>query len=503
MAETVISLQQALAVLGITSECILPALDLLTSNCIAYHPVSALSLRMRVPRDQVVALLEPLENRLVEATDRQGERAYCFAPVSTELKGYVDTLLASYRTEREQLRESLSQQLEIQNLRDKLEFNQDLMHTILYNVGEILIIDLEGTVLATSGFVQQRLGIEKGSSHALLVTVLTFDPLDESIEKSDIVIDGTYLECRLSDFISRGKRIGRNLSIKDVTEERKLQEAREMYERSRKQLFSIIAHELQNPSLGLQSFLQDTLDLIDRLLVSGKIPEFEQDILALKEDVYLNQRGQTLLNRVIGDIFDYVKLQRGQMRFTIEQDVSVDYLIALCSMQCQPLCDRKGIRLITPPDGCFSDLPVLVGDSTRLAQVLNNLVKNAVKFTPPHGEIRLEVRINEAVPTSINETESFVCIAITDTGRGMTDKEMDMIFKEYRGSESDGMGLGLMIADLIVKAHGGHITIQSEPGRGSAFHILLPVNLAAHSPHGSAPRRFSQNSLTGYLTERG
>lgn len=501
MSETVIGLQQSLAVLGITSESLLPALDLLSCNRIAYHSLSTLSLRMRVPRDQVAVLLKPLENRIVAATDHLGERAYCFAPVSTELKGYVDTLLASYQTERDQLRESLSQQLEIQNLRDKLEFNQDLMHTILCNVGEILIIDLEGNVLATSGFVRERLGIERGASHAHLVRIFPFDPLDESIEKSDIVIDGTYLECRLSDFVSRGKRIGRNLSIKDVTEERKLQESREMYERSRKQLFSMIAHELQNPALGLQSFLQDTLDLIDRLLVSGKIPEFEPEILALKEDVYLNQRGQTLLNRVIGDIFDYVKLQRGQMQFTVEQDVSVDYLIALCSMQCHPLCARKGIALITPPDGCYSDLPVLVGDSTRLAQVLNNLIKNAVKFTPPHGEIRLEVSTKVAVPPGTNETESFVCISITDTGRGMTDKEMDMIFKEYRGSESDGMGLGLMIADLIIKAHGGHITIQSELGKGSSFQILLPVTRAAHM--GSAPRRFLQNSLAGNLTEKG
>ena len=279
-------------------------------------------MRMHVPPDQVVTLLKPLETRLVETSDRQGERAYCFAPANQALAVYVDTLLASYRTEREQVRESLSQQVEIRNLRDKLEFSQDLMQTILHNVGEILIIDLDGNALATSGFVQERLGIQKGASHSVLAELLTFDPLDDSIDKCDIVLGGTYLECHLSDFVSRGKRIGRNLSIKDVTEERRLLEAREMYERSRKQLFSIIAHELQNPTTGLQRFLQDTLDLIDRLVVSGSIPEFEQDLLALKEDVYLNQRGQTLLNRVIGDIFDYVKLQRGQMRFTVERDVS-------------------------------------------------------------------------------------------------------------------------------------------------------------------------------------
>jgi signal transduction histidine kinase len=483
MAESVTTLQQALSFLGIESEVVLHALDVLSGNRIAYHPVSALALRMQVPPGRADALLKPLESQLVEAVERYGERAYCFAPATAEIEEHVDLLLKSYRTERDQLREILSQQTEIHHLREELAFSQDLMRTILHNVGEILIVDLDGSALAASAFVQERLGIRAGDGRRALAERLTFDPLDEHVEKRDIVLQGRYLECQISDFVSRGKRIGRNISIKDVTEERKLQEMREIYERSRKQLFSIIAHELQNPALGLQSFLQDTLDLIDQLLVSGKVPEFEPALVALKEDVYLNQRGQTLLNRVISDIFDYVKLQRGQMQFTIEPDVSVDYLVALCSMQCNPLCTRKNIRLIAPPDEVYERLPDLMGDSTRLVQVLNNLVKNAVKFTPPHGEIRLEVGTAEASRSDADGEQSYVCIAIADTGRGMTPEEKDMIFKEYRGSESDGMGLGLMIADLIIKAHGGRIDIESEPGKGSTFRILLPVAHAARPLH--------------------
>ena len=61
---------------------------------------------------------------------------------------------------------------------------------------------------------------------------------------------------------------------------------------------------------------------------------------------------------------------------------------------------------------------------------------------------------------------------------GMTEEEIDMIFKEYRGSESDGMGLGLMVSDLIVKAHGGRIDIESQVGQGSVFRVILPVSSA-------------------------
>lgn len=475
MSETVTMVQQALSLLGIESEAVVRALDVLASNHIIFHPVSALAVRMQVPPDEADALLKPHVSHLVEIDECHGESAYCLAPENQAMKDQIDILLASYRSEKEALRETLSQQSEIQRLREELDFSQDLMGTILNNVGEILIIDLDGTVMATSAFVEQTLGIHKGDRREILQACLAFDPLDHQVEKCDIQVQDIYLECRLSDFVSRGKTIGRNISIKDVTEERRHQEARKMYEKTRKRLFSIIAHELQNPALGLQSFLQDALDMIDRLLVSGKVRDFEQDLLALKEDVYLNQRGQTLLNRVIGDIFDYVKLQRGQMQFTIESDVSVDYLLALCSIQCTPLCKRKNIQLVTPPDNACDGFPELVGDSTRLVQVLNNLVKNAVKFTPAHGEIHLDVNLVEEPIPETDELRSFICINITDTGRGMTEDELDMIFKEYRGSQSDGMGLGLMISDLIVKAHGGRIDLTSELGKGSSFHMMLPV----------------------------
>ena len=463
-------MQHALSYLDIESESVIRAIDALSANRIAYHPLSTIALRMQMEPTDAAHTLRPYESRIIHGTEIHGERAYCFAPQDNETFVYVDALLTAYRFERNRLRETLSQQTEIQRLRDELEFSQDLMGTILNNVGEILIIDLNGTVLATSSFVEHTLGIRRGDTRTALQRCLTFDPFD-GVVTCDIQIQNRYLECHIAEFISREKVVGLNISISDVTEQRRLQQARELYERSRKQLFSIIAHELQNPALGLQSFLQDTLDMIDRILVSGKLPDLEQDLMALREDVYLNQRGQTLLNRVIGDIFDYVKLQRGQMQFTIESDVSVDYLIALCSMQCEPLCTRKGIRLVTPSDNVYDGLPELTGDSTRLVQVLNNLIKNAIKFTPAHGEIRLDVGMEEQTGP-----EEAICINIADTGRGMTEEEIDMIFKEYRGSESDGMGLGLMVADLIIKAHGGRIDIESRVGQGSVFHVILPVS---------------------------
>lgn len=474
-----ISLQQAFSFLGIDSESVIRAIDVVSANRLAYHPLSALALRMEMDPDQAEQELNRFHPLVLHAMERGGERSYCFAPQDGEVQAHVAALLAAYRSEREQLRETLGQQTEIRHLRDDLAFSQDLMRTILTNVGEILIVDLHGTVLAISAFAEHLLGLHRGDTRTTLRRRLTFDPFEDVPSSRAITIQDRCLECSVADFVSRGKVVGRNISVRDVTEERRLQRAREMYEKSRKQLFSIIAHELQNPALGLQSFLQDTLDMIDRILVSGKLSDLETELMSLKEDAYLNQRGQTLLNRVIGDIFDYVKLQRGQMQFKIESDVSVDYLIALCSAQCGPICVRKHIRLVTPSEQDYDGLPELVGDSTRLVQVLNNLVKNAIKFTPTHGEIRLGVDVVTAPQTVNGEGTQSVRLSVSDTGRGLTEEEKTMIFTEYRGAESEGMGLGLMISDLIVKAHGGRIDIESEVGTGSTFRVVLPVTSVA------------------------
>ena len=183
MSETGTMVQQALSLLRIESEAVVRALDVLASNHIIFHPVSALAVRMQVPPDEADALLKPHVSHLVEIDECHGESAYCLAPENQAMKDQIDILLASYRSEKEALRETLSQQSEIQRLREELDFSQDLMGTILNNVGEILIIDLDGTVMATSAFVEQTLGIYKGDRREILQACLAIDPLDHHVEK--------------------------------------------------------------------------------------------------------------------------------------------------------------------------------------------------------------------------------------------------------------------------------------------------------------------------------
>ena len=112
-------------------------------------------------------------------------------------------------------------------------------------------------------------------------------------------------------------------------------------------------------------------------------------------------------------------------------------------------------------------------DRDRIVQVLNNLIGNAVKFTPPQGKVTVAAQRDGA---------GWVQLSVADTGPGIPPEEADKIFDEFYqipqsgGPKTKGMGLGLTIAKKLVEKHGGKIWVQSEPAKGSTFFFTLPAN---------------------------
>jgi two-component system sensor histidine kinase BaeS len=116
------------------------------------------------------------------------------------------------------------------------------------------------------------------------------------------------------------------------------------------------------------------------------------------------------------------------------------------------------------------DLPIVKIDADRMAQALGNIVSNAVKFTPPGGNVSTGMRLEDGQ----------LFIEVADTGPGIPGDEKEKIFQPfYRGSHGrrivEGMGLGLSIARDIILAHGGEITLDSKPGAGTRFTLRLPA----------------------------
>ena len=142
----------------------------------------------------------------------------------------------------------------------------------------------------------------------------------------------------------------------------------------------------------------------------------------------------------------------------------------------EPVAVHSGTRLDTAiqPDVTVS------GDPGRLRQVVANLLDNALKFTPPGGHIRLAVEPRTSPPG--------VSVTVSDTGRGIAEKDLPHIFERYyRGDRSrsgDGIGLGLPLVRGIVQAHGGTVTVESRPGQGSVFLVFLPSGGRSCPPPG-------------------
>ncbi|OGQ75667.1 MAG: hypothetical protein A3G40_11355 [Deltaproteobacteria bacterium RIFCSPLOWO2_12_FULL_57_22] len=227
--------------------------------------------------------------------------------------------------------------------------------------------------------------------------------------------------------------------------------------RHKSQFLANMSHELRTP---LNAILGLTEMILDKIY--GEVPERIRSAL---EDVQAS--GRHLLG-LINDVLDLSKIEAGQMTLALHE-YSMREVVQAVSTAMQPLAAAKNLTLkVTIPP----DLPPGKGDQRRIAQVLMNLVGNAIKFAEA-GEVRVEVGISDG---------SFL-VSVSDTGPGIAPADQQRIFEEFQqvdGSSSrskGGTGLGLTIAKRIIEMHGGRIWVESKIGVGSTFMFTLPLQV--------------------------
>ena len=219
-----------------------------------------------------------------------------------------------------------------------------------------------------------------------------------------------------------------------------------------------MSHELRTP---LNAILGYTEMMVDGLY--GDLPEKAQTTL---ERVQSN--GKHLLG-LINDVLDLSKIEAGQLVLAAE-DYSVADMVSTVMAATESLAKTKNLALEA---NVAAGLPRGVADSRRLAQVLLNLVGNAIKFT---DEGKVEIR-------AVRADDNFE-ISVVDTGPGIAPADQAKIFEEFQQVDNTstrkkgGTGLGLSISRKIVELHGGRITVESEVGKGSTFKVTLPINAA-------------------------
>jgi signal transduction histidine kinase len=197
--------------------------------------------------------------------------------------------------------------------------------------------------------------------------------------------------------------------------------------------------------------------------IYGEAPEKMRTVL---ERVQTN--GKHLLG-LINDVLDLSKIEAGQLMLSLA-DYSLADLVQGVYVAVEPLAARKDLELTTK---VARGLPVGHGDERRLAQVLLNLVGDAIKFTEK-GEVAIKASCSDG---------SFR-LAVRDSGPGIAAADQAKIFEEFQQVDSaptrtkGGTGLGLAISKRIVEMHGGRFLVDSELGKGATFTIRLPVNAA-------------------------
>jgi GAF domain-containing protein/anti-sigma regulatory factor (Ser/Thr protein kinase) len=248
------------------------------------------------------------------------------------------------------------------------------------------------------------------------------------------------------------------LAIQNARLFREIEEkSREVAEASKhkSQFLANMSHELRTPLNAILGYTELILDSI-----YGEAPEKMRDVL---ERVQTN--GKHLLG-LINDVLDLSKIEAGQVTLSLS-DYSLADLVHGVYVAVEPLAAQKNLALTT---NIASGLPVGHGDERRLAQVLLNLVGNAIKFTDA-GEVAIEASCSG----------STFRMAVRDSGPGISVADQAKIFEEFQQVDNTltrakrGTGLGLAISKRIVEMHGGRILVESEVGKGATFTISLPV----------------------------
>jgi two-component system phosphate regulon sensor histidine kinase PhoR len=248
--------------------------------------------------------------------------------------------------------------------------------------------------------------------------------------------------------VSAAETSGAVIVLHDITELRKL-------ERVRRDFVANVSHELRTPLTAIQGFAET--------LLAGAIDDPQNRIRFLEIILEHSRR----LARLTDDLLKLSKMDADRLELEISR-LGVRQFVESCVETAQRPAGEKDLRISV---NLSNHLPDIAADRRRLAEVLQNLLDNAIQYTTPGGQIIL----------SASASASEVTFTVSDTGIGIPRADQPRIFERFyrvdaaRSREVGGTGLGLAIAKHLVEAHGGRIWVESEVGQGSRFYFTVPI----------------------------
>jgi PAS domain S-box-containing protein len=344
-------------------------------------------------------------------------------------------------------------------LRESEEKYRTLIESAL---DSIFLHDFEGNILEVNRTGAKRLGYTREELLRMRIQDILPedrrekfpDVIKELLEKKSIFFESEHLRrdgttypvevsAKLMEF--RGKKMVLAIS-RDVTQRKQMEQKILISEKlaSLGMLAAGIAHELNNPLNNIYLLAQ----LIKEDMQAGKAKEEDVDMIL--------QQVQRASNIIRG------LLEFSREGFVNFEEVDINAAIEETLGFLGNIIERHRVRVVKK----LEKVPKVAGDKTMLQQVLVNLITNACHAMPRGGEIRITTRKRNGI----------VEIQISDTGVGIKKEHLSRIFDPFfTTKEKNGTGLGLAVSHSIIRRHGGEISVESEPGKGSTFRILLPT----------------------------
>jgi two-component system phosphate regulon sensor histidine kinase PhoR len=345
----------------------------------------------------------------------------------------------------------------IQTLTEERNLSSAILGSMVEGVA--VVNGSERLVFANPGFAE-ILGLDvPPTSGSALVEVVRQTELVEAVRQvlggesrvQSEIVTGTLRQHFFAITVASvraGDTIGAVVVLHDITELRKL-------ERVRRDFVANVSHEFRTPLTAIQGFSET--------LLAGAIDDPQNRTRFLEIILEHSRR----LARLTEDLLMLSKMDAERLELEIRR-LSVSQLIESCLETAQRRAAEKDLRIsVNAPER----LPDIAGDRRRLAEVLQNLLDNAIQYTLPGGQIVLSA-------ATVGEE---VVLTVSDTGIGIPQADQPRIFERFyrvdvaRSREAGGTGLGLAIAKHLVEIHGGRLWVESEIGQGSRFHFSVPL----------------------------
>jgi two-component system phosphate regulon sensor histidine kinase PhoR len=343
----------------------------------------------------------------------------------------------------------------------KLTEDRNRWTAILSSMSEgIVLVGPDERILFCNQAFKQALSVGGGDLTGRSLAVVTRQPAISEytraavskgqVVEGEIIVAGVrprHLLVRVAPVQSETST-GAVVVLLDLTEIRRL-------ERVRRDFVANVSHELKTPLTAIQGFAET--------LLGGAL----EDAKNSRRFVNIIMSHAERLGRLTDDLLKLARIEAGKMDIE-PRPLSVPDLVGPCLEIARA---KARAKRLTFRESYSEHLPLVSGDSDALAEVIQNLLDNAIQYTPAEGEIAI----------SGDTVGEKVRISVSDTGIGIAREHQERIFERFfrvddaRSKEVGGTGLGLAIAKHLVELNGGRIEVESEPGHGSTFKVFLPI----------------------------